>query len=76
MRSNSILINSFRILTEKRQYGDIVMPLQAIIEVLQHFSNYMNIPQIRELADKVKYYSSILLYGTFHFCASIIFLIV
>lgn len=42
-----------RVLTEKRQYGEIVMPLQGIMNVMEHFNNYMDIPQIRELADRV-----------------------
>ena len=29
------------------------MPLQAISEVMQHFNEYMDIPQIKELSDKV-----------------------
>lgn len=43
-----------RALTQKKQYGEIVMPLQAIMEVMQHFSNYMDIPQIKQLSDQVK----------------------
>jgi hypothetical protein len=40
-------------LTKKRQYGEIVMPLQAVMEVMKHFHNYMGIPQIKQLADQV-----------------------
>lgn len=40
-------------LTGKRQYGEIVMPLQGIVEVMKHFSNYTDIPQIKKIADEV-----------------------
>lgn len=40
-------IDNLKLLTQKRLYGEIVMPLQAILEVLQHFSDYMDIPQIK-----------------------------
>lgn len=43
----------YRVLTQKRQYGEIELPLQAILEVMKHFDNYINIPQIRQLADQV-----------------------
>ncbi|XP_046386113.1 vacuolar protein sorting-associated protein 53 homolog [Ischnura elegans] len=46
-------VDSLQILTKKRHYGDIVMPLQAVIEVMEHFRNYMDIPQIRELGEEV-----------------------
>jgi len=42
-----------RVLTKKRQYGEIVMPLQAVMEVMKHFHNYMDIPQIKQLASQV-----------------------
>lgn len=48
-----LLCDVCRTLTEKRQYGEIVMPLQGIMNVMEHFNNYMDIPQIRDLADKV-----------------------
>lgn len=48
----SVLI---RVLTKKRQYGEIVMPLQAVMEVMKHFHNYMDIPQIKQLASQVYY---------------------
>ncbi|KAK3913798.1 Vacuolar protein sorting-associated protein 53-like protein [Frankliniella fusca] len=47
-------VDSLQALTEKRQYGEIVMPLQGIMNVMEHFNNYMDIPQIRDLADQVK----------------------
>ncbi|XP_069683523.1 vacuolar protein sorting-associated protein 53 homolog [Periplaneta americana] len=46
-------VDSLQSLTQKRQYGEIVMPLQAVMEVMKHFHNYMDIPQIRQLADQV-----------------------
>jgi hypothetical protein len=42
-------------LTKKHQYGEIVMPLQAVMEVMKHFHNYMDIPQIKQLADQVDF---------------------
>ncbi|RZF45718.1 hypothetical protein LSTR_LSTR005013 [Laodelphax striatellus] len=37
--------------TKKREYGE--MPLQAITEVMRHFDSYLDIPQIKQLADEV-----------------------
>lgn len=34
-------------LTEKRLYGEIINPLQAITEVNQHFQQYVEIPHIK-----------------------------
>ncbi|KAL1129412.1 hypothetical protein AAG570_013939 [Ranatra chinensis] len=47
-------VDTLKTLTAKRQYGEIVMPLEAITEVMRHFDNYTDIPQIRQLADQVK----------------------
>uniref|UniRef100_T1IEK0 Vacuolar protein sorting-associated protein 53 homolog n=1 Tax=Rhodnius prolixus TaxID=13249 RepID=T1IEK0_RHOPR len=47
-------VDSLKTLTSKRQYGEIVMPLQAITEVMKHFDTFTDIPQIRDLADQVK----------------------
>lgn len=46
-------IEKLKILAEKRQYGEISNPLQAITEVNQHFTQYNEIPQIRELSNSV-----------------------
>jgi vacuolar protein sorting-associated protein 53 len=46
-------VEKLKFLAEKRQYGDISNPLQAITEVNQHFSQYNEIPQIRELSSSV-----------------------
>lgn len=43
----------FRVLTQKKQYGEIVLPLQAVMEVMQHFNSYMDIPQVKQLSDEV-----------------------
>lgn len=43
-------IDNLKILTQKRLYGEIVMPLQAILEVMLHFNDYMDIPQIKVLS--------------------------
>ncbi|XP_014210535.1 vacuolar protein sorting-associated protein 53 homolog [Copidosoma floridanum] len=47
-------VETLKDLTKKKQYGEIVLPLQAIMEVMQHFNNYMEIPQIKELSDQVQ----------------------
>lgn len=46
-------VDSLKTLTEKRLYGEIILPLQAIMEVMQHFQNYSDIPQINSLSDQV-----------------------
>lgn len=40
-------------LSQKRQYGDAAMLLQGLMEVMDHFRNYTQIPQIKELSDQV-----------------------
>nr|CAD7575517.1 unnamed protein product [Timema californicum] len=46
-------VDSLLILTKKRLYGEIVMPLQAVMEVMKHFQSYSNIPQVKHLSDQV-----------------------
>nr|CAD7405735.1 unnamed protein product [Timema cristinae] len=46
-------VDSLLMLTKKRQYGEIVMPLQAVMEVMKHFQSYSNIPQVKHLSDQV-----------------------
>jgi len=41
-------------LTSKRQYGEAALLLQGLLEVLNHFSSYQNIPQIKELSEQVE----------------------
>lgn len=36
-----------------RNYGDLLLPLQAATQVLQHFENYKDVKQISELRDEV-----------------------
>lgn len=43
----------FRGLTTKRKYGEIVMPLQGVTDVMKHFKNYTDIPHIAQLATEV-----------------------
>ncbi|XP_063986761.1 vacuolar protein sorting-associated protein 53 homolog isoform X2 [Diachasmimorpha longicaudata] len=47
-------VDSLKSLTQKKQYGEIVLKLQAIMEVMQYFSSYMDIPQIKELSSEVR----------------------
>lgn len=42
-------VESLYKLTEKRLYGEVLNPLQAITEVNQHFQQYTEIPQIKVL---------------------------
>ena len=37
-----------------RQYGEAALLLQGLLEVLNHFKDYQNIPQIKELSDQVQ----------------------
>lgn len=46
-------VEKLKVLAEKRQYGEISNPLQAITEVNQHFTQYNEIPQIKELSNSV-----------------------
>ncbi|WAR02922.1 VPS53-like protein [Mya arenaria] len=47
-------VESLTSLSRRRQYGDVANLLQGVQNVLEHFQPYMAIPQIRELADRVK----------------------
>lgn len=47
-------VDNLKIHIKKKQYGDIVLKLQAIMEVMQYFSSYMDIPQIKELSNEVR----------------------
>ncbi|XP_033627751.1 vacuolar protein sorting-associated protein 53 homolog isoform X2 [Asterias rubens] len=47
-------VDALESLTRRRQYGEIANLLQGVINVMEHFQKYMSIPQIRQLADKVK----------------------
>ena len=38
----------------RRQYGEIAMLLEGVMKVLEHFDRYLDIPQIKELADQVR----------------------
>ncbi|XP_068086641.1 vacuolar protein sorting-associated protein 53 homolog [Anabrus simplex] len=46
-------VDNLQALTRRRQYGEIELPLQAVMEVMRHFDGYMDVPQISELADQV-----------------------
>ena len=46
-------VEKLKVLAQKRMYGEISNPLQAIIEVNQHFTQYNEIPQIKELSNSV-----------------------
>lgn len=47
-------VDTLKSLTQKRLYGEIALPLQAISEVMTHFENYSDIPQIKNLSDQVR----------------------
>lgn len=46
-------VEKLKVLAEKRMYGEISNPLEAITEVNQHFTQYNEIPQIKELSNSV-----------------------
>uniref|UniRef100_T1J5E2 Vacuolar protein sorting-associated protein 53 homolog n=1 Tax=Strigamia maritima TaxID=126957 RepID=T1J5E2_STRMM len=46
-------VDTLQSLIHQRQYGEIAYLLQGIMIVLDHFNKYLEIPQIRQLADKV-----------------------
>lgn len=46
-------VDTLKSLTQKRLYGEIALPLQAISEVMTHFENYSDISQIKSLSDQV-----------------------
>lgn len=46
-------VEKLKVLAEKRMYGEISNPLEAITEVAQHFTQYNEIPQIKELSKSV-----------------------
>lgn len=46
-------VESLTKLAEKRLYGEVLNPLQAIIEVNQHFQQFTEISHIKTLSDKV-----------------------
>lgn len=46
-------IESLKSLTQKRLYKEILLPLQAIMEVIKHFETYTDIKQIKDLHDQV-----------------------
>ena len=41
-------------LSQTRQYGEAALLLQGLLEVLNHFKTYQNIPQIKDLSDQVE----------------------
>ncbi|XP_011880495.1 PREDICTED: vacuolar protein sorting-associated protein 53 homolog [Vollenhovia emeryi] len=47
-------VDNLKVLTQKKQYGEIILPLEAVMEVMQHFSSYMDIPQVKQLSDQVR----------------------
>ncbi|KAK7481576.1 hypothetical protein BaRGS_00027225 [Batillaria attramentaria] len=47
-------VDSLTSLTRRRQYGEICNLLQGVLNVLDHFDKYMAIPQIHQLAERVK----------------------
>ncbi|XP_066589349.1 vacuolar protein sorting-associated protein 53 homolog isoform X2 [Prorops nasuta] len=47
-------VDSLKVLTQQKQYGKIMLPLQAVMQVMQHFNSYMDIPQVKQLSDEVR----------------------
>ena len=47
-------VSTLQAQTINRQYGDAAMLLQGLLEVLAHFKDYSDIPQIKELSSQGK----------------------
>jgi len=47
-------VEQLKTLSQQRSYGEVINPLQAITEVNQHFAQYNEIPQIKELSTNVQ----------------------
>ena len=47
-------VDSLVVLSKQRKYGEVSRMLQGVENVVQQFGNYMHIPQIREMAERVK----------------------
>ena len=50
-------VSTLQAQTINRQYGDAAMLLQGLLEVLAHFKDYSDIPQIKELSSQGKKYN-------------------
>uniref|UniRef100_A0A1B6MRN2 Vacuolar protein sorting-associated protein 53 homolog n=1 Tax=Graphocephala atropunctata TaxID=36148 RepID=A0A1B6MRN2_9HEMI len=46
-------LDTLRVLISKQQYGQIMMTLEGILEIVKHFQNYADVPQIRKLISEV-----------------------
>ena len=47
-------VSTLRAQTRERQYGDAALLLQGLLEVLAHFKDFWEIPQIKELSNEVR----------------------
>lgn len=47
------LLYIHRVLCQKRQYSEIASLLQGVSRVMEHFTPYLDIPQVKQLADQV-----------------------
>lgn len=43
----------YRVMCQKRQYSEIASLLQGVSRVMEHFTPYLDIPQVKQLADQV-----------------------
>ena len=48
-------VSTLQAQTINRQYGDAAMLLQGLLEVLAHFKDYSDIPQIKELSSQISW---------------------
>lgn len=46
-------IDTLQTLTKNRQYGEIILPLQGVTEVMENFRTYLDIPQVHQLSCEV-----------------------
>ncbi|KAK6623010.1 hypothetical protein RUM43_008862 [Polyplax serrata] len=47
-------VETLKTLTRNRHYGEIILPLLGVSEVMEHFNNYMDIPQVSQLRQEVQ----------------------
>ncbi|KAL7305980.1 hypothetical protein TKK_0001450 [Trichogramma kaykai] len=47
-------VETLKDLTKRKQYKEIVLPLQAVMEVMKYFHNHMDTPQIKNVYDEIK----------------------
>lgn len=47
-------VEALQTLSTNRLYGEILLPLQGVTEVMEHFRGYLDIPQVKQLSEEVQ----------------------